>query len=291
MSSFWNLFGGKPGDQANEATGGEQLLQHPPVAPPDAPAPAPAQQQHPHAAAPEARVPPATPSKHGPSYGIDDAIKLMRTLPVDDNVDLVVRVMKKTLESLAVRVPDIIDDATRRQDALRAKVGEHQGAIVQLEREIEARRQEIARLEDALAETTTVRERLQLAEATPTVASTPPGKMSGVPVPVPVPLPALGKKLDVTQTASAARSAPPLPPTFRPKLSSDATRKINPILGPSSQPTPPEPPTPKPTTQADASSPPPAAAAGLPPPIERDEPEEETTVESRDMIPAEKGTP
>ena len=57
-------------------------------------------------------------------YGIDEAIKLMRTLPVEENVELVVRVIKTTLESLRVRVGDIIDDASRRQDALRKKNSE-----------------------------------------------------------------------------------------------------------------------------------------------------------------------
>jgi hypothetical protein len=97
-------------------------------------------------------------------YGIDDAIRLMRTLPVEENVDLVVRVMKTTLESLKVRVGEIIDDATRRQDSLQTKIDEYQTQIAQLEREIDARKHEIVRLQEDLGETTKVKERLQLAE-------------------------------------------------------------------------------------------------------------------------------
>ena len=47
------------------------------------------------------------------AYGIQDAILLMRTLPVDESVELVVSVIKKTLESRQVGVPDLIEDATQ----------------------------------------------------------------------------------------------------------------------------------------------------------------------------------
>jgi hypothetical protein len=97
-------------------------------------------------------------------YGIDDAIKLMRSLPVEENVDLVVRVMKTTLESLKVKVGDIIEDAIRRQDTLAKKVADYRAQIAAFEREIEARKHEIHRLEEELGETTRVKERLQAAE-------------------------------------------------------------------------------------------------------------------------------
>jgi hypothetical protein len=160
-------------------------------------------------------VAPALPAKPSPRYGIDDAIKLMRTLPVDDNVDLVVRVIKRTLESLSVRVSDIVEDAHRRQEALKTGISEHQAAIQQLEREIETRRAEIAHLEDELAETTTVRERLQLAENLQ--ASLPP-KVGLTPQ-----APTVAKK---PEAPLPGRSAPPLPTTFRPKLSNTDMKKI-----------------------------------------------------------------
>ena len=46
-----------------------------------------------------------------PHYGIEQAITLMRALPVDQNPELVVAVIKSTLESLKVKVSDIIADA------------------------------------------------------------------------------------------------------------------------------------------------------------------------------------
>ena len=100
-------------------------------------------------------------------YGIDDAIKLMRSLPVEENVDLVVRVMKTTLESLKVRIGEIIEDATKRQDILKRKITDYQMQIAQFEREIEARKHEITRLDEELLETTRVKDRLQAAELMP----------------------------------------------------------------------------------------------------------------------------
>lgn len=201
MSSFWNLFSSKE-EGKTEADAEAPEVEPPAMEPtPVKPAPLPSA---------ETKAPPQLPSKAGtPRYGIDDAIKLMRTLPVDDNVDLVVRVIKKTLESLAVKVPDIIDDAGKRQESLRSKIAEYKSAIVQFEREIDARKHEINRLEDELSETTTVRERLQLAENTALSASVPPVKLSSAPA----------------TTPSSPPVAPPVPPrttaSFRPKLGTD----------------------------------------------------------------------
>lgn len=97
-------------------------------------------------------------------YGIDDAIKLMRSLPVEENENLVVRVMRTTLESLKVRIADIMDDAVKRQDVLGKKVADYRAQIASFEREIEARRHEIHRLEEELGEVTRVKERLQAAD-------------------------------------------------------------------------------------------------------------------------------
>src|SRR4051794_4868651 len=51
-------------------------------------------------------------------FGIDNAIALMRSVPMDQNADLVIKVVRATLESLNVRVSDIVRDAERRQGEL-----------------------------------------------------------------------------------------------------------------------------------------------------------------------------
>ena len=109
--------------------------------------------------------PPPTPRV----YGIGDAIQLMRSLPVDQNVDLVVQVIRATLASMNVRVQDIIEDASRKEQATEAGIASLHGQIAELEHELDARRQEIVGLESDLQETIAVKNRLQLAESMATV--------------------------------------------------------------------------------------------------------------------------
>lgn len=97
-------------------------------------------------------------------YGIEQAIALMRLLPHEANTELVVQVVKKTLESTNIRVPKIIEDAARKERDLDARVAQLEREIGELEREIQVREAEIERHQKDRAETTTVKERLQLAE-------------------------------------------------------------------------------------------------------------------------------
>jgi hypothetical protein len=135
-------------------------------------------------------------------YGIDDAIKLMRTLPVEENENLVVRVMKTTLESLKVRIGDIVDDALKRQDVLGKKVADYRAQITSFEREIEARRHEINRLEEELGEVTRVKERLVAADNL-SVTPNPPG--GG------------GSHAPHAHPAYRSGGAPPVPPPRKPE--------------------------------------------------------------------------
>lgn len=99
----------------------------------------------------------------GSAYGIDDAIALMRTLP-SDNVELVVQVVKHTLESARIDISSIIEDASSKQSRIESRVKVLKDAIAELEREIAGRKSEIATLETDHAETTKVKDRLVLAE-------------------------------------------------------------------------------------------------------------------------------
>jgi phage shock protein A len=107
-------------------------------------------------------------------YGIAETIQLMRSLPADQNGELVVRVVRATLASLSVRLPEIIEDATRKEKAVRERIADFHAKNAELEKQLEAHRQEIASLEADLKETTEVKERLQLAEgSTPAPAQMP----------------------------------------------------------------------------------------------------------------------
>jgi hypothetical protein len=107
------------------------------------------------------------PQETRPTYGIRNAILLMRTVPIDQNAELVVAVIKTTLESLKVKVTDIIEDASRRQHEIETRIADLRQQIVEYEREILARKDEIGRLEADHAETTMVKGRLELAERAP----------------------------------------------------------------------------------------------------------------------------
>jgi hypothetical protein len=96
-------------------------------------------------------------------YGIADVMSLMRSLPNDANVDLMVRVVRVTLNSVDVRFEDIIADATQRQQSLEETVATLRQRIGDLEGQIEGRKRDIAAYEADLKETSFVKERLQAA--------------------------------------------------------------------------------------------------------------------------------
>jgi hypothetical protein len=150
--------------------------------------------------------PPPPPAE--PVFGIDDAVVLMRQLP-NRNIDLVMQVVKKTLESVHVDVPRIIEGATRKEAAIEDRIGVLKKEIEKLEGQIAAATKEIAALEGEEKEISTVKERLLLAQkmeaelgsdrpAAPAKAAVPPGPppaptVSAAPAPSPAPAPAPGQ--------------------------------------------------------------------------------------------------
>jgi predicted nucleic acid-binding Zn-ribbon protein len=96
-------------------------------------------------------------------FGIDRAIQLMRTLPTEQNPELVAMVITSTLESLDMNVSEIIEDARSRQADLEARIGSIKAKNSALEKEIELGVDEIVKLEATLAETMNVKERLEAA--------------------------------------------------------------------------------------------------------------------------------
>ena len=152
MSSFWKFFTPNEEGEGQSADGKDKVppppdtVKKPSQRPPRAeskPPPAPAASLTPTGPKlPGVLIEPTARRSKPPSaetnmrYGIDDAIKLMRTLPVEENENLVVRVMKTTLESLKVRIGEIIEDAVKRQDVLGKKVADYKAQIASFEREM-----------------------------------------------------------------------------------------------------------------------------------------------------------
>ena len=114
----------------------------------------------------DAAVLPVATSASSRGYGIAETILLMRDLPGDQNSELVVKVVRATLASLNVKLPDIIEDASRKQKSVQDRIAAVHAHIADLEQQLEGQRAEIASLEADLAETSSVKERLQGAEMT-----------------------------------------------------------------------------------------------------------------------------
>jgi phage shock protein A len=124
----------------------------------------------------EAAVVPLVPAPAGArAYGIAETIQLMRELPGDQNGELVVKVVRATLASLSVRLPDIIEDASRKQKSVEDRIAAIHATIAELEKQLQGHRAEIATLEADLAETTSVKDRLEAAEkmAAPSINASP----------------------------------------------------------------------------------------------------------------------
>lgn len=138
-------------------------------------------------------------SRKAISYGIEDAISLMRKLP-SDNMEVVVSVVKQTLESTQISVDDIITDANDKEERLLARNSQLEKEIKDLEQEIASRNKQIKDLLLDHKETVTVRERLQLANALNEKAN------PKVRKPPQESLPA-----NEAETSATAKNAPPLP--------------------------------------------------------------------------------
>ncbi len=161
-----------------------------------------------------------------PAFGIDKAIELMRTLP-PDNVELVVQVVKLTLESTRVAIPAIIDDATRRQDQIQSRIGILKEEIANFEKQIASRREEISGLEEDFAETSTVKDRLQLAEKlTKGDATKKAARVSSPGMPAVSPTPGMASKIgSKPNKLAAAKPAAAKPGAAKPGMAKPGVAK------------------------------------------------------------------
>jgi|GEM_PF-1154827 len=95
-------------------------------------------------------------------YGIKNAIELMRGLPRDNN-EVVVTVVKQTLESMNVQVEDIVKDAESKESRIRQQHKTLEQEVKNLEAKIADRNQQMSDLMADLKETLDVKDRLELA--------------------------------------------------------------------------------------------------------------------------------
>jgi len=92
-------------------------------------------------------------------YGIQDAIELMRKLP-NVNSDIVVTVVRKTLESANIQVNEIVSDAQKRETEIEDRSDQLIMEIEKLESKISELNEEITELNAEIEETTKVKDLL-----------------------------------------------------------------------------------------------------------------------------------
>lgn len=245
---------------------GLELVSLPPPA-----LPAPAQVEPPPAPA-ALPAPPAPPPKPAaPTFGIDNAIKLMRALPLDEDPDLVLRVVRKTLRSTGVSVEELVDAAKKREASLVESIAKDRASIEQLERDIASLKTNIDGHATQLKETESVRQRLQEAiESESKVGPLmPPQEM---------------ERLKAEAAAAAASRSPPAdpkpstppaqkgggPPPLRKSTASKAAPPLSPKLSKAPEPaqTPQAPPTLEAPRAEPESTPMPISTTDIAPPSE-----------------------
>lgn len=154
-----------------------------------------------------------------PAYGIDDALKLVRSLPFDSNPELVAWVMKNTLSSLHVDIDALVDEATGRQESIRTRIAGLHAEIVALEGLLAEKRAAVITGDSELSEISSLRRRLDTA-APPRPA--PQARQSVAPTATPAASPAPAAPPVVAAPAStpaapvAAPAAPAAPAVTAP---------------------------------------------------------------------------
>jgi hypothetical protein len=138
------------------------------------------------------------------AYGIGDLIRLLKSIPIDHHPELVVQVIKTTLESVGVSSSAVVEDALIRENGMREAVEMLESQIVVLMQEIEARRFQIAQLQVELRETMHARNLLASAD----------GPTEAVPA-IDLNLPQLEPSEVVAADGEPRSLPPPLPPPRR----------------------------------------------------------------------------
>jgi len=97
------------------------------------------------------------------NYSIDHAVALMRELP-NENSNVIISVVTRTLESANINVVNIIDDAKTKEKALDSQIKQLNDEIAALENQIAEKKEQISVSTAILEETGKVRKLLEQAE-------------------------------------------------------------------------------------------------------------------------------
>ena len=109
---------------------------------------------------------PAPPHGRGQSgYGVADLIGLLKVIPIDHHPELVVQVIKTTLESVGVKSSFVIEDALAQENRMRDAIEMLERQIAVLMQEIHDRQEQIAQFDVALRDVIGAKNLLASAES------------------------------------------------------------------------------------------------------------------------------
>jgi hypothetical protein len=95
-------------------------------------------------------------------YTIEQALDLLKSVPTEGMPEkLVVQVIRTTLESVGISIPQLLEDAARRQDQVTNEIVRIQGEIASLHQAIEEKSAQVAYYQEQLGEIGSLRERFE----------------------------------------------------------------------------------------------------------------------------------
>ena len=102
------------------------------------------------------------PQGYGTNYTIEQALQLMKELPLEGmNEKLIISVIRSTLESAGVSLPNILAMANERQDQITNEIVRLQGEISSLNEAIQQKTMQVQAYQEGLAEIGSLRERFE----------------------------------------------------------------------------------------------------------------------------------
>jgi len=106
---------------------------------------------------PQAPVQPRAAAAAGVPYGVEHVIRLMDLLPLGREPLLVMQVVRLTLESAGVKVPQLIDQGEQRLADIANSIAALEAQVTALESQVQSQERRIAAGKADLAETIKVR--------------------------------------------------------------------------------------------------------------------------------------
>lgn len=98
----------------------------------------------------------------GTPYTVEQAIELMKSVPTEGMSErVVVQVIRTTLESVGISIPELLAAASRRQDEVTNEIVRIQGEIASLHQAIEEKSAQVAYYQEQLGEIGSLRERFE----------------------------------------------------------------------------------------------------------------------------------